>query len=553
MDEASNGQVPTDTNPTNSPTTSDITEEVSAILTAKYNVGPLVVAIQEQAKAAAAKCDEIEQSRLLAEKSRGDIDERLASGTAALTTLQQQLDSAKSILVEVTNLHTNAQTAASQAISDAEARTGVLAAAQDKVDSLVAAVQGQVDTAATKNAQIEEGRLFTEKSRAEIDGRLSAATEAVAALQQQLDSAKSLLAEATTLHANAQTTANQTLEVNAKATSAFQSLETLLNAATENANRIAAIKTDTDQTQAAIATKSQYIEDGRAHAENARGEIDRLLVEAQRSATNAETQHQASRGTADSLNALLVSAQAAKVGIDNNATAVEKSRQQCEEHAATAKKLADIAETTHQRISDYETRLTELQRSADERLKAIEGLLPGATSAGLASAFNQRRAHFTLPQRIWQTVFVCSLLALLAIAGWEFGWRPSSDAGLTWGGLALSLLHRLPFALPLVWLAFHASHRAALAQRVEEDYAFKEAVSRSFEGYRREMAELEGKAAPESALSRLCTGVLTIITSPPGRIYETHQLNKTPLNALADSAGPLAEAASKINPQIKIG
>jgi len=109
--------------------------------------------------------------------------------------------------------------------------------------------------------------------------------------------------------------------------------------------------------------------------------------------------------------------------------------------------------------------------------------------------------------------------------------------------------------LPLIWLAFHSSHKAALAQRVEEDYAFKEAVSRSFEGYRREMAEIEGKAAPESALSRFCAGVLSVITNPPGRIYEKHQLTKTPLNALAESAVPIAEAASKLNPkaEIKVG
>jgi ABC-type transporter Mla subunit MlaD len=148
-----------------------------------------------------------------------------------------------------------------------------------------------------------------------------------------------------------------------------------------------------------------------------------LFAEAQRSATNAETQHQASRGTAENLNTLLVSAQATKAAMDSNASVVERLRQQCEEYAATAKKLADKADSTQERIITYEARLEDLQSRSDERLKAIEGLLPGATSVGLAFAFNQRRAHFIVPQRFWQTVFVGSLAGLMCLAWWEFGWH----------------------------------------------------------------------------------------------------------------------------------
>jgi hypothetical protein len=128
----------------------------------------------------------------------------------------------------------------------------------------------------------------------------------------------------------------------------------------------------------------------------------------------------------------------------------------------------------------------------------------------------------------------------------------TKDLALGWDKLAESLMHRLPLALPLIWLAFHSSHKAALAQRVEEDYAFKEAVSRSFEGYRREMAELEGKVTPDSPLGQLCTNTLATIARRPGLIYEKHPLNKTPLSALAESVEPVANAASKI-PSIKIG
>ncbi len=387
--------------------------------------------------------------------------------------------------------------------------------------------------------EIEELRLFAQTARIEIEGQLSAATEAVANLQQQFESAKSAIADVVGLQRSAQETSTQAAETKAQAAAALQLLQ-------DGANRVEAIKTSAEQTQSVISTKSQHIEDARIHADKVRSELDRMCTEAQQSATNSEAQHQASRAASEALNNLFTLAQTVKANTDSNAETVVKLRQQCEEHAATAKKLADIADTTEKSVSAYEARLAELEKTAAERLKTIEGLLPGATSAGLASAFNQRCAHFKWPQRFWQTVFLIAVLALLGLAWLEFSLVADPEGALTLGGLGISLLHRLPFALPLIWLAIHASHKAALAQRVEEDYAFKETVSRSFEGYRREMAELEGTAAPQSALSRYCEGVLSVITNPPGRIYEKHGLNHTPLNAIAESAGPIAEAASKM-------
>lgn len=139
------------------------------------------------------------------------------------------------------------------------------------------------------------------------------------------------------------------------------------------------------------------------------------------------------------------------------------------------------------------------------------------------------------------------VLALLGLA-YEFP-AMAKDAPLSWERLVASLVYRPPFALPLIWLAFHSSHRAALAQRVEEDYAFKETVSRSFEGYRREMAQLDGKVAPDSPLARLCADTSAIIARRPGLIYEKHPLTRTPLNALAESVGPIAEAAASFRLQ----
>src|SRR5206468_2192117 len=130
--------------------------------------------------------------------------------------------------------------------------------------------------------------------------------------------------------------------------------------------------------------------------------------------------------------------------------------QQCEEHAATAKKLADIADATDQKVKAYETRLAQLDQAAADRLKTIEEILPSAASAGLAFAFNRRRAAFKWPLGMWQAVFLFTMLALLGLAFWELNMSPGASE-LTWEKFGLSWLIRLPFALPIIWLAIHAS------------------------------------------------------------------------------------------------
>jgi hypothetical protein len=431
-------------------------------------------------------------------------------------------------------------------LPDVKQHADAIAINRQQADLLITEIQGHNTTATTKASEIEQVRLVAEKTKTDIDAQLAAAQTAFATLNQLVEAAKVTIAELTTLSTTLQATSKQTSETAAQANASLETLRTLANTATESASRIEALKTQVELSAQVAATRSEHIEEGRVYVNKKRAEIDVILNTAHQSASGAESQHQASRTSAENLTTLYVAAQKLKADTESTAKAVGYVLEDCNEHAVTTKALADKAETTETRIAEYEARLAELEATANERLKTIESLLPGAASAGLASAFNQRRAHFKWPQRVWQGVFVLSLLALLVIAGLEFSLFSKIDGTLTWDRLGLSLLHRLPFAIPLIWLAIHSGHKAALAQRVEEDYAFKETVSRSFEGYRREMAELEGKAAPNSALTRLCAGVLGVITNPPGRIYEKHPLNNTPLSALADSAAPIATAATKV-------
>lgn len=406
----------------------------------------------------------------------------------------------------------------------------------------VAGLATMAEKATTDAAAAEQALHESLATKARIAEALTTSTESAELLRQRADDAKAVGTELTSLIAQVQARAQQANETMGQANAALEAARTLASAASESAARIEGLKTKIEQEAQVAEQRSKHIEDGRKYVDEKRAEIDIVANGAQQAASAAEAQQQASRKVVEDLGAIFAATQTQKGTIDGLAEELQRVLKQCEGHAVTTKGLATVAQEVGERVAGYESKLQELEKRANERLKTIDGLLPGAASTGLASAFGKRREHFKWPMRIWQGAFMFSLIALIVIAWIEFGLLTKPDATLSWDHLALMLVHRLPFMAPLIWLAYYASTKAALAQRVEEDYAFKETVSRSFEGYRREMSDLEGKTTPQSALDKLCGGVLGVVTSPPGRIYEKHPLVQSPFSK---SETPPTEEAKK--------
>ena len=107
-------------------------------------------------------------------------------------------------------------------------------------------------------------------------------------------------------------------------------------------------------------------------------------------------------------------------------------------------------------------------------------------------------------------------------------------------------LSRLPVAGALVWLALHASRESSLAKRLEEDYGYKSVIASSFLGFHKQMNEIGVAATSNKPLAKLCEDTLVTIATPPGRIYDKHELTVSPSAEIGDFAKSVAEAAGKI-------
>ena len=294
-----------------------------------------------------------------------------------------------------------------------------------------------------------------------------------------------------------------------------------------------AVKTQITDNQAVIATKSSHIQDAQNHADTVRAELDQLQITATQKVAETEGQLQRAEAAKAGVTEILAEIRTHKIAVEADATAITGFHDAAQVAASTSKKLAEKAEIIEKTLAAYEQRLTELNTQCEKQLQTITDLLPGATAAGLAHAFDDRRKTFLKPGTRWQWLFVgsVSFIVLLALTGLWHVYKSGNP--LTWDELARLWVARLPIVGALVWLALHASRESALAKRLEEDYGYKAAIAASFQGFQKQMADLGSSISESSPLSKLCGDTLATIASPPGRIYEKHQLTVTPTSELA--------------------
>jgi len=229
----------------------------------------------------------------------------------------------------------------------------------------------------------------------ELEASLIAAARELATLYKIIEEAKGAVAA---------TNENQRV-IAAIVTEAKSKLaETSAVAATAQA---ASTKIESDQ--AVIATKSEHINAAQAHADKVRADLDKIVTNATLKATTAEGSQTRAQAAADAVAALLANVNTTKASADIGAAAITDALAESKSSAAQSKKLADRSDAVDEAIKGYEARLKTLEEESREKLSTIVGLLPGATSAGLASAFAERALSFQAPRIRWQRIFIGSL------------------------------------------------------------------------------------------------------------------------------------------------
>jgi hypothetical protein len=281
-------------------------------------------------------------------------------------------------------------------------------------------------------------------------------------VEEILKNAQAALVTITELTEAAKKAAGVTAESQKQIDAALADSKAKLTEIATIATQAVAAKTQIADDQAVIATKSDHIQKAQEHADKVRAALDRALTDATQNATAADGKKSAAEKSAETADELLTDIRTAKDASEKDAAAVEKALKAAEASTAITKQLADKSEKVEERIAAYEKRLAELDKQCADQLKIIIDLLPGATTAGLAHSFDERRKTFLEPHRRWQYLFVASILAIVVLTATGLWQVYHSGATPTFNELFLLWLSRLPVVGALVWLALHASRESAL-------------------------------------------------------------------------------------------
>jgi hypothetical protein len=302
-----------------------------------------------------------------------------------------------------------------------------------------------------------------------------------------------------------------------------------------DANTIATNKQRSDEVLAAITSAKASVDADIRAVDGRRKEIDRSAFTVDQSATAIAKAAETGAGRLKDIdvskesaeNQLKIATDSAKAAIQASADAAsaldrtgtsfteaatltaaisehQKATDQAVQETQALLTKAQVAEQNLEKVLQHLAKSDEIATGHEKRVEAlnaqlsgliesVEGLLPGATSAGLASSFNKQRSRFTNAQKQWLWTFISCIVALVILAVPSFlsaiGWT-THPTEQSWNAAWRSLTLRLPIVLPIIWLAIYAGRNYMMSIRMEEDYAYKEAISTAFEGYKREMEKI---------------------------------------------------------------
>lgn len=192
------------------------------------------------------------------------------------------------------------------------------------------------------------------------------------------------------------------------------------------------------------------------------------------------------------------------------------------------------------------------QKQYDALKTQIEGIIPGATSVGLASAYHDLSNSFIIPIRIYTGLFVFSIVMLLALAFYFTNQNlilvNSSDATRDIAvikDIGVFLLQRLPIILPIIWLAIFASKRRSEAERLKQEYAHKEALAKSYQSFKQQIEDLDSENREPLLEKLLAAAIDTIATNASSTLDKKHGDNAPLIGIVEKTINKLPSVSRK--------
>ena len=116
----------------------------------------------------------------------------------------------------------------------------------------------------------------------------------------------------------------------------------------------------------------------------------------------------------------------------------------------------------------------------------------------------------------------------------------------------IELLRRVLFTGPFVWLAYYQAKKTNQYFRLEQEYAHKAVVSRSFEGYKSQVLELyKDNPASQEMLQKLLGGSIDTIAKNPAEVLDNFKESSHPLEGIKENLSGFVDPITKLIESVK--
>lgn len=195
---------------------------------------------------------------------------------------------------------------------------------------------------------------------------------------------------------------------------------------------------------------------------------------------------------------------------------------------------------------ELDRRMNQLTEIAKDQLKRhdaifekVESLLPGATSARLASAYKALKDKFSQPIETYTKIFYTSLAGLLIIGFfaiteslqiWPF--KITFVEPGDWTEMLRTLLMRLPIILPVAWLAIFSATRRSQYERLQQEYSHKEAFASSYDSYKQQLRQLS--TGSEDLEKELLAKAIEAVSYNASKTLDAKSSDETPIRRIIE-------------------
>lgn len=206
----------------------------------------------------------------------------------------------------------------------------------------------------------------------------------------------------------------------------------------------------------------------------------------------------------------------------------------------------DFIELKNSKEKDFDNFKSLKEIDYNELKAKIQSLLPGAMSAGLSSAYNHKRRLEEKTRAKAEITFNIAIVVLVVISA-----IPVGIASILLFLVKLDVLEVIkylpqllglivPIYAPVVWVGLTSSKKVNQSKRLIEEYAHKEAISKTYEGLSREVGKLDDE---ENLKERLLFNIISTSAENPGKLIQGFNKPDYPMIEIIDKFTKLLKTA----------